>query len=86
MTKFDKLKQHIAREYEKKGMSHEEAEKIGAETAAKIGIDINSCNILRFKILIRRHPDVKTVFGGKIVINMTIFGRYPFFDKFVAIL
>ena len=39
MTKFDKLKQHIAREYEKKGMSHEEAEKIGAETAAKIGIE-----------------------------------------------
>ena len=32
LTKFDKLKQHIAREYEKKGMSHEEAEKIGAET------------------------------------------------------
>ena len=44
-----------------------------------VGIDINSCNILRLKILIRRHPDVKTVFSGKIVINMTIFGSYSTF-------
>lgn len=34
--KFDKLEHHIAREYEKKGKSHAEAERIGKATAAKI--------------------------------------------------
>jgi len=34
--KFDKLARHIAREYEKKGYSKEEAEKIGQETAGKV--------------------------------------------------
>lgn len=34
--KFNKLEHHIAREYEKKGVSHTEAERIGKATAAKI--------------------------------------------------
>jgi hypothetical protein len=35
--KFDRLKQHIAREYEAKGIPPEKAEAWGAATAAKIG-------------------------------------------------
>ena len=35
--RFDTLKGKIAREYQAKGYSAEEAEKIGAETAADIG-------------------------------------------------
>ena len=34
--KFDKLEHHIARQYEAKGKSHKEAERIGKATAAKI--------------------------------------------------
>ncbi len=36
-SRFDRLKGHIAREYEAKGLSPEKAEAIGAATAAKIG-------------------------------------------------
>ena len=36
-SRFDKLSKEIADEYEEKGMSPEEAEKIGDATAAKIG-------------------------------------------------
>lgn len=36
-SRFDKLARHIAREYREKGMSEEEAQRIGEETAAKIG-------------------------------------------------
>ena len=38
-SKFDRLKNQIKREYEKKGYSSEEAEKIGEATAAKIGFE-----------------------------------------------
>lgn len=34
--KFDKLEHKIAKEYEQRGKSHEEAEKIGKATAANI--------------------------------------------------
>lgn len=37
MSKFQKLADHITREYEKKGYNPEEARKIGDETAADIG-------------------------------------------------
>ena len=37
-SKFDKLSNEIAEEYEEKGMSPEKAEKIGDATAAKIGM------------------------------------------------
>lgn len=36
-SKFDRLKAHIAREYEAKGVSHKTAEEWGAATAAKVG-------------------------------------------------
>lgn len=38
-SKFDRLKNQIKREYEKKGYSSEEAEKIAEATAAKIGFE-----------------------------------------------
>ena len=34
--RFDKLSEHITREYEKKGFSHEKARKIGEATAGEI--------------------------------------------------
>lgn len=34
--KFDRLKEHIAREYEAKGYGPERAEKIGAAVAARV--------------------------------------------------
>jgi hypothetical protein len=36
-SKFDKLTEHIAKEYEERGYSREKAEEIGRATAAKIG-------------------------------------------------
>ena len=36
-SKFDRLARHIAREYRERGYSEEEAQRIGQETAAKIG-------------------------------------------------
>ena len=36
-SRFDKLSKEIAEEYEEKGKSPEEAERIGDATAAKIG-------------------------------------------------
>lgn len=34
--KFDRLKEHVAREYEAKGIAREKAEEWGAATAAKV--------------------------------------------------
>lgn len=36
-SKFDRLARHIAREYRERGYSEEEAQRIGHETAAKVG-------------------------------------------------
>ncbi len=36
-SKFNRLARHIAREYRERGYSEEEAQRIGQETAAKIG-------------------------------------------------
>jgi hypothetical protein len=37
MSRFDRLKENIAHEYEAKGILHKTAEEWGAATAAKIG-------------------------------------------------
>lgn len=36
VSKFDRLKEHVAREYEEKGVAHKTAEEWGAATAAKV--------------------------------------------------